>query len=83
MQTAQAAVSHGNLFSSSEHSSVETLFSSPTNLSSLGSSQNGNHFIRINITLDLETVTKQIHFEACHFPVFIVNCINIPLIDMV
>lgn len=57
MQTASAAVSHGNLFSSSEHSSVETLFSSPTNLSSLGSSQNGNHFI--SISLNLEAVTKQ------------------------
>lgn len=38
IQAAAAALSHGNLFSSSEHSSVETLFSSPTQLSSLGSS---------------------------------------------
>ncbi|CAG9805577.1 unnamed protein product [Chironomus riparius] len=40
-QLATAALSHGNLFSSSsEHSSVETLFSSPTQIASLGSSQN-------------------------------------------
>ncbi|KAG5681767.1 hypothetical protein PVAND_011176 [Polypedilum vanderplanki] len=39
-QMAAQALSHGNLFSSSssEHSSVETLFSTPTQLSSLGSS---------------------------------------------
>lgn len=42
IQAAAAALSHGNLFSSSEHSSVETLFSSPTQLSSLGSPQNAN-----------------------------------------
>ncbi|KAG5681768.1 hypothetical protein PVAND_011176 [Polypedilum vanderplanki] len=44
-QMAAQALSHGNLFSSSssEHSSVETLFSTPTQLSSLGSSsQNAN-----------------------------------------
>ena len=42
IQAAAAALSHGNLFSS-EHSSVETLFSSPTpTLNSLGSPQNGN-----------------------------------------
>lgn len=46
IQAAAAALSHGNLFSSSEHSSVETLFSSPTQLSSLGSS-NGKHLICI------------------------------------
>lgn len=42
IQAAAAALSHGNLFSSSEHSSVETLFSSPTHLSSLGSSNGKN-----------------------------------------
>ncbi|XP_070500893.1 transcriptional coactivator yorkie isoform X4 [Chironomus tepperi] len=42
-QLAAAALSHGNLFSSSsEHSSVETLFSTPTQIASLGSSQNAN-----------------------------------------
>ncbi|CAO1400246.1 unnamed protein product [Diamesa serratosioi] len=42
IQAAAAALSHGNLFSS-EHSSVETLFSSPTpTLNSLGSPQNVN-----------------------------------------
>ncbi|CRL02510.1 CLUMA_CG015352, isoform A [Clunio marinus] len=40
IQAATTALSNGNLFSSSEHSSVETLFSSPTHLSSLGSTQN-------------------------------------------
>lgn len=42
IQAAHAALSHGNLFSTSEHSSVETLFSSPTQLSSLGSSNGKN-----------------------------------------
>jgi hypothetical protein len=47
-QMAAQALSHGNLFSSSssEHSSVETLFSTPTQLGSLGSSsQNGMYNI--------------------------------------
>jgi hypothetical protein len=49
---ASAALSHGNLFSSSsEHSSVETLFSSPTQLGTLGSTQNGIYFQLVFITL--------------------------------
>lgn len=51
-QLAAAALSHGNLFSSSsEHSSVETLFSTPTQIASLGSSQNGIYFYFFTIFL--------------------------------
>ena len=51
-QLAAAALSHGNLFSSSsEHSSVETLFSTPTQIASLGSSQNGIYFISLYLIL--------------------------------
>lgn len=65
IQAAAAALSHGNLFSSSEHSSVETLFSSPTQLSSLGSS-NGNNFIHINFRCrcNLETKAKRKDLSA-------------------
>ena len=54
-QLAAAALSHGNLFSSSsEHSSVETLFSTPTQIASLGSSQNGiYYFISLYLLLGI------------------------------
>lgn len=67
IQAAAEALSHGNLFSSSsEHSSVETLFSSPTHLGSLGSSQNGkfDHLLMLVVTLKQSVGGKEDIREA-------------------
>lgn len=71
IQAAAEALSHGNLFSSSsEHSSVETLFSSPTHLGSLGSSQNGkfDHLIMLVVTLKLNRLVgkkRDVKLHVC------------------